>query len=212
MATAKRRVQGPSSGKKRKTAGTKKRKAASSDGNSVAAHDVFEVDDIEADEDVHAYRYDDVEDNEYQLPEDFEDEEIDEDEAFNSEDERLYGHLFDDSNREDEDDDDDDASLSEEGQREAAYDVLQSDDPSDEEETWPVADEAGDFLLDARREHREGIKHSLTESDTALDEGGEDEDETAVAVPRHGRHKQLLTEAYPESVFHISAQGTIISI
>jgi U3 small nucleolar RNA-associated protein 14 len=31
---------------------------------------------------------------EYELPDDFEDEEIDEDEAFNSEDERLYGHIF----------------------------------------------------------------------------------------------------------------------
>lgn len=31
---------------------------------------------------------------EYELPNDFEDEEIDEDAAFNSEDERLYGHIF----------------------------------------------------------------------------------------------------------------------
>lgn len=31
---------------------------------------------------------------EYELPDDFEDEEIDEDEAFNSEDERIYGHIF----------------------------------------------------------------------------------------------------------------------
>lgn len=31
---------------------------------------------------------------EYELPDNFEDEEIDEDAAFNSEDERLYGHIF----------------------------------------------------------------------------------------------------------------------
>merc|ERR1719199_618388 len=58
-----------------------------------AVDDIFEADDVAVDEELHRDRYDEV-DAEYELPADFEDEEIDEEEAFNSEDERQYGHLF----------------------------------------------------------------------------------------------------------------------
>eukprot|EP00884_Botryococcus_braunii_P004425 jgi/Botrbrau1/13984/Bobra.117_2s0014.1 len=60
--------------------------------------DVYEADDPKPEEERYAgQRYDRVDSYEYELPSDFEDEEIDEDEAFNSEDERIYGHIFENS-------------------------------------------------------------------------------------------------------------------
>jgi U3 small nucleolar RNA-associated protein 14 len=115
------------------------------------AQDVFEAEEVRVDEEVHRDRYDDL-DDEYDLPKDFEDEEIDEDEAFNSEDERMYGHLFegdggkysDYDSEEDEDryegdvggpgpGDDDDDDDDDDGIRDV-FDALMSDEEEEEEE------------------------------------------------------------------------------
>lgn len=200
----KRRTQGGSSsnnGRGRKAHRSSK-KAETSKGDAMTAHDVFEADEIEADEDAHAYRYDDVENNEYELPDDFEDEEIEEDEAFNSEDERLYGHLFDEDNSSEVEDDSED-----DGESQDAYDALESDDHADGDESWPDIDEvehpSGD---DANPQFDEDITQNGTDEMELYGEEGDLPD----AEGGYREKKQLLTEAYPESVFHISAQGMCI--
>lgn len=139
-----------------------------------------------------------VESYEYQLPEDFEDEEIDEDEAFNSEDERLYGHLFGDQggsgpSQIDEESGEDD-------------DLLESDEDggTDEEEQ----DELDDMFAD--------VGDDGVEDDAASE--GEDEDEEAheamlravvgnIELKKANKKDRgwdvVVTEAYQESEFNL---------
>ena len=58
--------------------------------------DVYEAEQEEAEEvrNKIANRYDDVENYQYEMPEDYEDEEVDEEEAFNSEDDAAFGDFF----------------------------------------------------------------------------------------------------------------------
>lgn len=194
---AKRRASGGSSsggrGRKAPNSSNKKKGPASNIDDARTAHDIFEAEDVDADEDLHAYRYDDVENNEYKLPEDFEDEEIDEDEAFNSEDERLYGHLFRDS-----------GTSEEECQGgNAAFDALESSsDDSGDDEAWPDLEEGGEDVTTGEGVYPDiGAQKDNSRSEDDYENGDVPAEETI------REKKQLLTEAYPESVFHISSQG-----
>ena len=206
---AKRRASGGSSsggrgrgrgrGRKASNSSNKNKGPASNTDDARTAHDIFEAEDVDADEDLHAYRYDDVENNEYELPEDFEDEEIDEDEAFNSEDERLYGHFFRDSGTSEEE--------SQEG--DAAFDALESSsDDSGDDEAWPDLEQGGEDVTtgeDVYPDIGEQKADGGSEDDDDFDDDYEKGDVPAEETMRE--RKQLLTEAYPESVFHISTQG-----
>eukprot|EP00775_Hariotina_reticulata_P004466 gene4466-4722_t len=57
-------------------------------------NDLYEAEDSDPDEEKHQQRYDHVDNYEYELPSDFEDEEIDEDMAFTAEDKKLYAGWF----------------------------------------------------------------------------------------------------------------------
>lgn len=196
----KRRTQGGSSsgvggGKVPKS----KRKKQSNKDDALTTHDVFEADEVEADEDAHAYRYDDVENNEYELPEDFEDEEIEEDEAFNSEDERMYGHFFRDSGSSEEEPGEDEMN--------EGFDALESSDDSGDDEAWPGMED-DECVAPFDDDVYPDIEEEEQQKDIGSEESDGDEEQHDVAR-EHVMHqkKQLMTEAYPESVFHISAQG-----
>eukprot|EP00959_Pyramimonas_sp_CCMP1952_P178014 3720654-Pyramimonas_sp.AAC.1 len=73
---------------------TPKKKSDSGKGRTVA--DFFEVEDEEAEETKNriANRYDKVENYEYEMPSDYEDEEVDEDEAFTADDDARFADFF----------------------------------------------------------------------------------------------------------------------
>ena len=174
--------------------------------------DVFEADEVDADEDLHASRYDDVENYEYELPEDFEDEEIDEDEAFNSEDERLYGHLFASSDKYpscSSSEEETDVSEGEDNVREA-FNALQSSSDEEDGDAWPeeINDDAGMRLPGEFSEELDGdIMGKGTTCESSEEELPEDEEGQET-----GRRRQqvLQTEAFPESVFHVSSRGMLL--
>jgi U3 small nucleolar RNA-associated protein 14 len=172
--------------------------------------DVFEADEVDADEDLHASRYDDVENYEYELPEDFEDEEIDEDDAFNSEDERLYGHLFESSERYpsgSSSEEETGMSDEEENVREA-FNALQSSS-DDEDKPWPeeINDDSG---MGLSGEFGKKLDEDVTRKDYAS-ESSEEELPEQEESQETGRVRQqvLQTEAFPESVFHVSSTGML---
>ena len=78
-------------GKKRQAQGnqqpqTSSKKGRGSAGKKVDKASLYEAEEVEADEIKNVDRYDDVENYQYEMPEDFEDEEIDEEMAFSAED------------------------------------------------------------------------------------------------------------------------------
>ncbi|KAI8110648.1 hypothetical protein M9435_002322 [Picochlorum sp. BPE23] len=180
---------------------------AQADELDIRKDDVFEADTVDADEDVHAYRYDDVDNYEYELPEDFEDEEIDEDEAFNSEDEQLYGHLF---SRKKYSESEGSESEEEPSEGHAAFDALASDDEEwPEEEDW---DDAGrqSFHLGEHNLDTADIGRRKDESDG--DVIHDDEDGASMGGDSSS-DEGLVTEAYPESVFAMSnKEGEKLSV
>lgn len=169
-----------------------------------------------------------VENYEYELPEDFEDEEIDEDEAFNSEDERMYGYLFNDgggkgrgggNNLEEDDDDEEEEEDDEEG-----FGALMSSDDDDQqvsdlEEEWPAEENYSDGY-EERRFGASDARSSLALSDEE-GEGGDqgedgmdgsdqsDDDDNEDAKPKKNK---IRTEAFPESMYNIPTGGALIGI
>jgi U3 small nucleolar RNA-associated protein 14 len=176
-----------------------------------------------------------VENYEYELPSDFEDEEIDDEEAFNSEDERMYGHLF--KNKKD---DGGSASEDEEVESESEEDDLLNSDDDDEE----VNEDSEDDEEEEEEEDSEleevfakagaaggGDSPTFFGSDEEAEEEGDDDDDdyetkeakreamvravTDGAVSGEGgratrgrRKKEIVvTEAYPESEFNLPAAG-----
>eukprot|EP00741_Cyanophora_paradoxa_P011186 tig00020554_g10806.t1 len=92
-AAGKRKAEPPAKRQRPQQGG--KRRSRSQQGGERQALDVYEAEDGIAEEEKNPMRFDDVERFEYSgLPENFDDEEIDEDEAFNSEDEEKYGDLL----------------------------------------------------------------------------------------------------------------------
>lgn len=158
-----------------------------------------------------------VDSYEYELPANFEDEEIDEDEAFNSEDERMYGHLFQDRGGDGGSDSDDSEEDEEEEEGEEA-DLLYSDEEEEEEESEEGGSDLDDVFTDARTT---AGSSSSDDDDEQAPSGGssEDDDDGAHAAmlqavagggPRARVRKQrevVFTEAYPESEFHMPTAG-----
>lgn len=138
----------------------------------------------------------DVDNYEYELPEDFEDEEIDEDEAFNSEDEQLYGHLF---SKKKYSESEGSESEEEPSEGHAAFDALASDD-----EEWPEEEDWDD----AGRQNFHLGENNLDTADTGRrkDESDDDDDDGA-SMGGDSSDEGLVTEAYPESVFAMSNKG-----
>jgi U3 small nucleolar RNA-associated protein 14 len=172
-------------------------------------HDVYEAEDVAVDEEVNKDRYDAL-DDEYELPKDFEDEEIDEDAAFNSEDERLYGHLFEGgggkySDYDTEDDAEDDAEESDDG--EDAYGALVSDEEDGEEEeaAWPEAgedgsEEAAGYRAEDR-EDRDGDSGDDMEGSFPGEEDGEEDGERRERW--RAERPEMIRELYPESIYAV---------
>lgn len=144
-----------------------------------------------------------IEGYEYELPSDFEDEEIEEDEAFNSEDERMYGHLF-----ADRDEDEEDASEDDD-------DILTSDEEENDD-----SEEEDDELDDVFAQVASSDDSDDDSRDTERDEQ-DDDDDAAHAVmmaamtgslPTKKKKKDVvITEAYPESEFNLPVAGKLLS-
>lgn len=142
--------------------------------------------------------------NEYELPSDFEDEEIEEEEAFNSEDERMYGHLFSKPYSEGESEDEFDGESSEGGESmERAMDALESG-----EEDWPEED------LDAWEEgaqDRDGSNHDDVQGETSADieTVGEvdDREHDDVEFRKVREGAEVVMEAFPESLYNLPVKG-----
>jgi len=146
-----------------------------------------------------------VEDNnEYELPSDFEDEEIDEEEAFNSEDERMYGHLFSKPYGEGESEDDFDGDSSEGGESmERAMDALESG-----EEDWPEED------LDALENYGPGMDdqcqdevQGATVGDADTIDGLDDQEQNDVELRNVYEGSEVVMEAFPESLYNLPVKG-----
>lgn len=121
----------------------KRRQNKSGGKSGTLSHDVFE---LEQGPDMNDPRKYGRQDNyEYEVPDDFEDEDIDSDEAFNEEDEAKYGHLFRKKEEQDEQEEREQAELEEAGEGEyeefpgeAMLAAAQEDEDEDDE------DEEGD--------------------------------------------------------------------
>lgn len=145
-------------------------------------------------------RLQDVDTYEYELPEDFEDEEIDEDEAFNSEDEKLYGHLFSQKYSESEGSESEEEP-SDEGH--AAFDALASDEEWPDEEDW---DDGGRQSFHSGQNNVPVISRGKNGGD---EDAIHDDDDGDASTGGEGdsADEELVTEAYPESVFAMPSQG-----
>ncbi|KDD74069.1 hypothetical protein H632_c1601p1, partial [Helicosporidium sp. ATCC 50920] len=170
--------------------------------------DVYEAEDNELDEEKHAYRYDRVENYEYELPSDFEDEEIDEDEAFNEEDEARYGHIFRDGSDDGESSsgsDDADSSGSDANILLSSEGEGDEDEDDEDEEEGPVKKELPDE--DQRqmdRFFRSRASKLEDEGWSSLEEASEDEsaseaEEEEAASPSAHRALLAAVGAQPRS-------------
>ncbi|CAM6099546.1 unnamed protein product [Calypogeia fissa] len=157
-------------------------------------------------------RFDDIDRLEYELPSDFEDEEIDEDAAFGGdEDDAVIKKVAkkkakeidlnsdEDSGDEDEDDEDEDEDLEEDDN--AAEDdeeqaEAKSSDRSDEEEEEEEGDEDGDE--DDNEDDDEGRHSRMIEAVTGKAVAGRPDREG-----RRGKER-VFSEAYPESEFNLN--------
>ena len=168
-----------------------------------------------------------VENYEYELPSDFEDEEVEEDEAFNSEDERKFGHLFarksGGSDASESDEDEDDAATGEEEEEDNDADLLNSDEDSQEEEEedsgleeafGPLESGGGDD--DGDEDEEAGFDN---EDDIEYDEAAHEAMVRAVtggagtrAKDRRRKKEVVLTEAYPESEYNLPSTGQSVSM
>ena len=178
-----------------------------------------------------------VDNYEYELPSDFEDEEIDDEEAFNSEDERMYGHLFKnkqggDESDEDEDDEEDDLLNSEDDdqEEEEEEDFSDNEEENDDEEDSELEDV---FAKAGAAGNGDSPTFFGSDEEEGEEEGDEDDadEEYAMKEARReamvravtngavsgdgkstrggGRKKEtVVTEAYPESEFTLPAAGT----
>ena len=122
---------------------------------------------------LHPHRPQRVDSYEYELPADFVDEEIDEDEAFNSEDERLYGHLFSKGNKRGRDGGDDEGDSDDEDDSGSDDDDL-LDSEEDSEESGDDEEE-DDSELDDVFARAGGESGSEEDADPAEEEGGDEE-------------------------------------
>ncbi|GLC47246.1 hypothetical protein PLESTF_000895000 [Pleodorina starrii] len=181
------------------------------------AQDVYEAEDSDPDEVKHSERFDKVDNYEYELPSDFEDEEIDEELAFTEEDKKKFGAWFgkevssdegeegagigDDDGEDWDDDDEGEGADDADGAGEADDDdlLLGDDDDADgdldglEDED----DEGGDGDGDEDDErHRAMLEDILG----AADGGGGGARKRA----RRNPNAAVVSEAYPESEYNLN--------
>ncbi|GFR45758.1 hypothetical protein Agub_g7173 [Astrephomene gubernaculifera] len=192
--------------------------------------DVYEAEDSDPDEVKHAERFDQVDNYEYELPSDFEDEEIDEDTAFTEEDKKKFGAWFEkevsadedegdtigdddgeDWDDEDEDGDDDDDDADEDrgrGSRRNQPKDAEDGDVDDDDDLFLGGDDDDD-------------DDDLEEEEDGEDEGEDEDDERHRAMLREvleaaeggtGSRKKarrdpnaaVVSEAYPESEYNLN--------
>eukprot|EP00890_Picochlorum_soloecismus_P006277 jgi/Picsp_1/6650/NSC_03993-R1_protein len=176
------------------------------------ADDIFEVEEVEAEEDLGAgRRFDNVKDNkEYELPSDFEDEEIDEEEAFNSEDERRYGHIFSKPYSEGESDDESDGESSEGGQSmERAMDALESG-----EEDWPEddLDAPEEYGRDTDGPYQHEVQDVVTVEDADVVDDLDDKEQDDAELRKGHEGTEVVMEAFPESLYNLPVKGESLSV
>ncbi|KAL6770242.1 hypothetical protein ACKKBG_A34180 [Auxenochlorella protothecoides x Auxenochlorella symbiontica] len=184
-------------------------------------NDVFEAEDSEPEEERLKNKYDRVDKYEYEMPSDFEDEEIDEDTAFTAEDNALYGHMF------------EDGPSGEEGEEGETTDDGSDADGSDadinldsDEEDAQSGHELDD-VFDASSSEEEGKESDDdVEAGTARGSGSgsgqeDEEDDTAHAAllaavtegapGKKGRKERraVVTEAYPEAEHNMPNAGDL---
>lgn len=198
---------------------------------TVKDSDLFEAEDSDPDEVKNASRYDEVENYEYELPSDFEDEEIDEELAFTEEDKKKYGSWFEREVSADGDDDgdagafdvdeeyntddfseDDDAADGAKGgrkgpgQSKAAAAEADSDDPGEE-------DDDDDLPFEDDDDDEDNELEDLGEDDSADEEAHRAmlEEALAAAGAKGGLKKRradpnaaVVSEAYPEAEFNLN--------
>eukprot|EP00887_Chlorella_sp_A99_P001155 scaffold14.g1155.t1 len=183
--------------------------------------DVYEAEDESAEEERHAERFDRVDNYEYEMPLDFEDEEIDEDAAFNDEDEKLYGHLFGDmkgsSGSEGSEGEEDEADLLDSEEEEKGE---EGEGWSEEEED--VQDELAMFGEGEESPEAGGSSYEGEEGEedgtaaAGSDEEAEEEARHAAMLAavtgggaagrrRRRQEEEVQTEAYPESEYNLPA-------
>ncbi|KFM25617.1 U3 small nucleolar RNA-associated protein 14 [Auxenochlorella protothecoides] len=184
-------------------------------------NDVFEAEDSEPEEERLKNKYDRVDNYEYEMPSDFEDEEIDEDTAFTAEDNALYGHMF------------EGGPSGEEGEEGETTDDGSDADGSDadinldsDEEDAQSGHELDD-VFDASSSEEEGKESDDdVEAGTARGSGSgsgqeDEEDDTAHAAllaavtegapGKKGRKERraVVTEAYPEAEHNMPNAGDL---
>eukprot|EP00730_Choanoeca_flexa_P009100 TRINITY_DN12584_c1_g1_i1.p1 TRINITY_DN12584_c1_g1~~TRINITY_DN12584_c1_g1_i1.p1 ORF type:complete len:968 (+),score=307.01 TRINITY_DN12584_c1_g1_i1:1665-4568(+) len=167
--------------------GSKSKLSENLPSHEFAAHDVFDQDGDES----HIPTDFDLESYEYKLPDNFEDEEIDSDDAFNSEDEAKYGHLFD--NR---------PSKTKKAKKQTAkakairgLDLLNEDDDIDQsdedEDDMDDDDDEGGMMLSELLGSKSNPVVQSTTSKTSTAEAEEDDDEMDSDID-DDVHDQLL--------------------
>ncbi|KAG2423906.1 hypothetical protein HXX76_014959 [Chlamydomonas incerta] len=140
-------------------------------------NDVFEAEDSDPDEVKNAKRFDEVENYEYELPSDFEDEEIDEEMAFTEEDKKKFGAWFEKEVDADEDDDEDGGTL---GVGDDDGDVWDGDEDDEDEEGDEEEEEEVQPARGAKGSRKRSAPEREQEEDADDDDGlflDEDDDE-----------------------------------
>ncbi|KXZ48222.1 hypothetical protein GPECTOR_29g127 [Gonium pectorale] len=185
--------------------------------------DVYEAEDSDPDEVKHAERFDQVDNYEYELPSDFEDEEIDEETAFTEEDKKKFGAWFE---KEIDADDDDGAGVGDDDGEDWGDDDDEGEDAEDEEDKDPGSrgaaarldsgdgdddlflgdDDDDDEEDDEQEEDEEGEedaeRHGAMLRDVlgAVGAGGDGSRKRA----RRDPNAAVVSEAYPESQYNLN--------
>mmetsp|Transcript_5357 Transcript_5357/g.11731 ORF Transcript_5357/g.11731 Transcript_5357/m.11731 type:complete len:1130 (-) Transcript_5357:373-3762(-) len=202
-------------------------------GSKLSARDAYEAEDSDPDEVKHAERYDKVDNYEYEMPSDFEDEEIDEDLAFTAEDKVKYrawfsdeeegntlsdaeedgGHEDNDAEQQDEDDDeevdlldsdDDDATIRKASQAARAKQKQKRRHEDEDDETDPGNDGPDEMHEDEDEDLLEGFG----DGDDEEDDDGEDEGEGSEGdLDDDNRYRDMLTAVVGSSGRAARQQG-----
>ncbi|GLI69141.1 hypothetical protein VaNZ11_013698 [Volvox africanus] len=189
-------------------------------------HEFYEVEDSDPDEVKHAERFDKVDNYEYELPSDFEDEEIDEELAFTEEDKKKFGDWFEEEVSTDEDGrvlfgDDDVDDLTDAAQGDEGEEENDGDGDADGWQGRGAAETLGqrdgsDFLLDEEEDDDlDGLGDEDGEGEDAeIDVGGAryramlrevlGDEAAARRRARRDPNAAVVSEAYPESEYSLN--------
>lgn len=138
---------------------------------------------------------------EYEMPSDFEDEEIDEDEAFNDEDKRLYSEWFPPSD----DDDVYEGEEKEEEEEEEGRKLLDSDEEADGDDSAGISEEE-DSMMDGW----DAMVDEEAEEEESVEEDGAHE--RMIAALKRGKagppRAAVVSEAYDENEYNLNPEAT----